>query len=431
MTEVMTKKMAAAMRDGLAKTARLLVKDGIRVTMQGSTPLVEYKNGKISRLNLPPLPDDADPKLLVAMQGYLDHEVAHIHFTDWPATERIQRYERRLASMVNLIEDIRIEKLIPEMFPGSKLNLERMRRGVFYETLNGHAKKAILSGNKTSIILAMIVPGFRALSGQVEMQELMTDNGYWPFLQPIIDIVPDLEQRLKDLETHADVESLARLVMDTIKMDIETPRDAPDDDDDDDGDSDSDSDDDGGAASMPMGGDDEPGDSSDEGDEGDSADAGDGPDAGDENSEDGDASDSDAGDSDAGDTDTSEGDAGEAGAEGDASSEGADDIDGGPGSDSSAGEGDENDGDSDPSDESNDGESSKKSSGKGETEGNITHAMQQLDATSRRVLFMYKKDKKSVAEIAGELKLSEESVADILRNARRKLPKIMKGTADE
>jgi cobaltochelatase CobT len=56
----------------------------VKVTQQGTSAFVQFdtKTNAPMRVNLPYLPDDATDELLNAVQGFLDHEVAHILFTD-------------------------------------------------------------------------------------------------------------------------------------------------------------------------------------------------------------------------------------------------------------------------------------------------------------------------------------------------------------
>ena len=104
----------------IERTARLLSQQfGIQVIWQHG----ECKtNGKI--IYLPTLPDDAPDELLAAVHGYLDHETAHILFTDFNATKKLPNpLADTQMHCVNVLEDIRIERRMSAMFPGSPVNL--------------------------------------------------------------------------------------------------------------------------------------------------------------------------------------------------------------------------------------------------------------------------------------------------------------------
>jgi len=87
---------------------------------------VVFKQGECktdgSTIFLPALPDNADPDLMRAMQGYLDHEAAHVVFTDFKVFGR-QRKNQKLLTTLNALEDPRIEKLWCKMWGGAAINL--------------------------------------------------------------------------------------------------------------------------------------------------------------------------------------------------------------------------------------------------------------------------------------------------------------------
>ncbi len=97
----------------------------IKVEIGGSEA---FTNGHI--IHLPALPLDANEELLGVARGYIDHESAHVLFTNfgelWAANmSPLQRH------LENTIEDIRIEKLMVERFPGCAANLRDTARHVF------------------------------------------------------------------------------------------------------------------------------------------------------------------------------------------------------------------------------------------------------------------------------------------------------------
>lgn len=77
-----------------------------------------YTNGEL--INIPVLPDG--PEALVLARGYLDHEAGHIRCTDF----EVQRKPGLGAWLANALEDVRIERLMGETFPGCKRNLEEL-----------------------------------------------------------------------------------------------------------------------------------------------------------------------------------------------------------------------------------------------------------------------------------------------------------------
>ena len=105
----------------IERTARLLSQQfGIKVV---------WKTGECKTdgnvIYLPTLPPNAPDDLLAAVHGFLDHETAHVLFTDFktvnsfnPAPTETQFH------CINVVEDIRIESAICGLFPGSSTNLQ-------------------------------------------------------------------------------------------------------------------------------------------------------------------------------------------------------------------------------------------------------------------------------------------------------------------
>jgi cobalamin biosynthesis protein CobT len=60
-----------------------------------------------------------------AMQGHLDHETAHVVYTDFSVLKKLKRKDKKLFLVVNALEDPRIEKKFIELWPGSRVNLGR------------------------------------------------------------------------------------------------------------------------------------------------------------------------------------------------------------------------------------------------------------------------------------------------------------------
>ena len=66
-------------RQAIVKVTQMLAGQKIKVTQQGADAFVTWdKRGKPLRVNVPYLPDNASSDLIAAVQGFLDHEVAHI-----------------------------------------------------------------------------------------------------------------------------------------------------------------------------------------------------------------------------------------------------------------------------------------------------------------------------------------------------------------
>lgn len=101
----------------IEKLGRILASQyNINVRFEGNQA---YTDGKEIVL---PFIQNMSKELYDDLNGYLDHEVAHCKFTDFPQiTKVINRMHKEL---LNAVEDVRIENLMKEEFPGTAFNLE-------------------------------------------------------------------------------------------------------------------------------------------------------------------------------------------------------------------------------------------------------------------------------------------------------------------
>lgn len=389
---------AVSHREALSKTVRLLTRDGIDVQFRGHQPMVQTKGNKAFRLILPELNDTASPELLDAIQGFLDHEVGHIFFTPFARATKAGTVDKKAPALINIVEDIRLEKLLPRELPGTKENLERMYDRFIPMMIHPATSAMVATGNPSKAFAGVMVPAMRALAGQKAFQEYMDANGYWPHFMPLLSKMPDLARRLRAMEKFDDVEDIVNDIIEALapppapepepeneKPEPKAPPQKPQDDDQDD-----------------DGGDDAQGDD----------DAPDGP----ENDPDGDDSDEEGEPGD---------DSDEEGGEGHGDGSGTDDEEG-TDDDTDCSGGEEDDGTDDEGGDDN--ASQEKPAPNGKDKLSITDALKQLEPTQRKALFMYKQSKKTVSEIATELQSNEDVVLDLLRNARRRLGELMKGS---
>lgn len=424
---------AHSLRETLAKTVRLLIKDGIEVRFRGHQPYVASKGDKAVMLVLPELNDNASPELLSAIQGYLDHEVGHILYTPFEQQMKFAGKCLKRKTMLNIVEDIRLEKLLPRDLPGTKDNLERMYETAIPVLWAPPCAKGVASPDASTRFSAVIIVAMRALAGQKAFQEFMDQNDYWPHFQPLLAVMPNLSRRLRAMETSDDACSITEDVLaaiDSIGMMNAVPPPPPVDTEEEDKqntppntnrpepeESDEDS-------NTEESAEEEEGD----GDEGDSEDT-DGDEVGDEGcggDDDPSGEDDDDDPSDEDDDDEDGTGHGDDEGEDDGSDEESCDCSG----DCSGDDKGDDDGQGDSGDTNDDEEGSEDSNktGKGgKTNFTITDALKMLDASQRRALFLYKQRKQTVEQIASDMNKTEGEVEDLLRIARRKLNDLLNG----
>lgn len=84
-------------------------------------------------ITLPALPDVIDDRILTITRGYCDHETGHIKYSDFLMLNRIQAMvdAGRIKNVTNLLEDLRVEKLMAARYLGVKENLTLMADEIF------------------------------------------------------------------------------------------------------------------------------------------------------------------------------------------------------------------------------------------------------------------------------------------------------------
>jgi cobalamin biosynthesis protein CobT len=115
----MSSRINANFETVLEKVARIMARNyGVDVRIEGNMAMTDGKT-----IYLPVL-EDVEEELMADLNSFLDHEVAHVKFTEFPEMNRcLNRFHREL---LNAVEDSRIEILLPKEYPGTALNLERL-----------------------------------------------------------------------------------------------------------------------------------------------------------------------------------------------------------------------------------------------------------------------------------------------------------------
>lgn len=201
----------ARARQAVAATTRLLIGRGMQVTQEGSEAYVKIDpvTCRPLRINIPLLPDDADQALVKAIQGYLDHEAAHIVFTDWDVVAEASA--AGMMSMFNVIEDTYIERAMGERFPGSRYNLERL-----HDLVCGDIVPKMLDerADDESRFGVLLVQAARAMAGQARPQRFMEEGGHWrgARIRAFVELLgPDAVARMPTLASSSECLDMAEL----------------------------------------------------------------------------------------------------------------------------------------------------------------------------------------------------------------------------
>jgi cobaltochelatase CobT len=163
------------LREAVVKITQMLVGKGIRVTQRGISAYVQPgPDGEPEHVNLPHLPDNASDELCAAIQGFLDHEVAHILFTDFKAMGTIK--DPSLHNMVNILEDIRIEREMAKRFTGSGHNIAVTGQFFIEKYIKPQVREAAKKGDVNGVKALVMVPALRAMGGQQVFKEFINNH---------------------------------------------------------------------------------------------------------------------------------------------------------------------------------------------------------------------------------------------------------------
>jgi len=118
----------------LERLARTLTDSfGVSVVCQGENA---YTDGR--QIVLPSLPDPMEPRLERMIIGFLDHESAHVVWSDFSEVEKFNRKYPGCEAMLNVVEDALIEQLAMQRWPGVRANLDAL-----FSQVKGRVRSAL------------------------------------------------------------------------------------------------------------------------------------------------------------------------------------------------------------------------------------------------------------------------------------------------
>lgn len=97
----------------------------------GSKNTTAYTDGK--EIVLPSIPDNLEfsHEEAMTLRGLLDHEAGHVRHTNFESVQKFGDTQSETAfQLSNVLEDMRLEKLVMEEYPGSQKNLHVMRESI-------------------------------------------------------------------------------------------------------------------------------------------------------------------------------------------------------------------------------------------------------------------------------------------------------------
>ena len=203
----------------LRETVKIVVaalsEKSVPVTQMGSQAFVQFDNrtGKPKRVNIPFIPDNASDKLIKAVQGFVDHECAHILFTDYRALKKAKA--AGCEHIQNVIEDLYIERNMRELYRGSRHNLKEVWGFLATDVIGPRLDAAIESGEKKAIWANGLPISLHALGGNEAAEEFMATR--WEHMEDLRKIIgDDLIDQLTEPENSDECLKLAVAIQNRI-----------------------------------------------------------------------------------------------------------------------------------------------------------------------------------------------------------------------
>lgn len=126
---------------------QMLSEKDVGVVFAGTQAKTDYdKKGNPTNITLPMLSENVDDVMRTYVKGFLDHESAHVLYTDGPIfRKRIEKIEKKYGEKVaqtvlmlfNIAEDARIEELMKKRYKGSKENLSNVLKMILDKNMSG------------------------------------------------------------------------------------------------------------------------------------------------------------------------------------------------------------------------------------------------------------------------------------------------------
>lgn len=174
-------------------------------------------------MNIPSIPDNATPALINAVRGFLDHEVAHILFTDIHVSNKMREKGRVPSwSLWNALEDVFIERKMRRVFNGTRRNLMATQRLIIEKVFKPKASEAIAHfgiDQRALFLNFFLCPVVRAWDGQAPFVDFMDE--YWPAIEKPISLLKEhgIDVAVRNMSCTEDclkvAASIAKILKDT------------------------------------------------------------------------------------------------------------------------------------------------------------------------------------------------------------------------
>jgi cobalamin biosynthesis protein CobT len=195
--------------------AALGKKHGVKVVMNSQATTAATDG---STIILPALPDTHEAVTLV--RGFIDHESAHVRYTDF---EQIKGLRGLSKGLLNVLEDVRIEKLLGDLLPGCKINLDDLETyfvaNDFYGNLDENSSPSSIIMNHIHHDLRVRVLKNNATRKLAQKTKALYQNAFPPEVVQAVDEI--IDEAAQGMVSTAHARSLADRIMEVLKDELE------------------------------------------------------------------------------------------------------------------------------------------------------------------------------------------------------------------
>lgn len=208
----------AILRASVVKVTQMLAGMGLKVTQEGMRAFVESdpKTHRPVRVNIPNIPDNASEELILAIQGFVDHEVGHVLFTDWTVVQEAAKDSEELDALQNMVEDPFVEQRMQEKFPGSAHNVKKLHDFFLRNiTTPGLAAADKAPDRDLARFHELLIVAVRALAGQERFAEFMRDGDHWsnPYMAHLMKELPaSVKAKIANIRSSQEALDVARAI---------------------------------------------------------------------------------------------------------------------------------------------------------------------------------------------------------------------------
>jgi len=197
-------------------------KSQVSVSFGGTMAFAHQSKDGRYHINLPALPAGTimSEHQYRVYNGYIDHEAAHLRWSDFKMLEKGSKRSPVLKHMINLVEDIRIENKQIDTYPGSRKFLDALCYHVDKELpeLNSPPK------NLAEKVLGLIYKEAYAKYRKIDTNVVNDWLGDWPGLKKIEEY---MAAQMPQLVSNKDTVRIAKGIVDRLPKNIDWPQPPP------------------------------------------------------------------------------------------------------------------------------------------------------------------------------------------------------------